>query len=211
VSEPVARREIGAFLEALASDAPTPGGGVVAAVNGAAGAALVSMVCNLTIGRRGYEDVQERMREILPEVERARSAFLQLADEDATAFDGVMAAFAMPKETDAERAARSEAIQRGYEAAAVTPLEIARLACGLLDLAREVTEIGNVNAASDGACGARSLWVAVWSATDNVAINAAALKDADAARPLRDEVSTLRMRAGLALDAADAAFAARVG
>lgn len=207
----IARQPVEAFLEGLASDAPTPGGGAVAALCGAAGAALVSMVCNLTIDKTGYEEAQERVLAILPEAERARRRFLELADADASAFDGVMAAFRMPKDTDAERAARSQAIQLGYEEAARTPLEIARLASTLLDPAREVTEIGNVNAASDGACGARALWTALWCATDNVAINAAALKDSAKAQALRDEISALRLNAGLVLDAADAAFAVRVG
>jgi len=211
VSGVIAGQSIEAFLDGLASDSPTPGGGAVAALCGAAGAALVSMVCNLTIGKPGSEEAQDRVREILPEVERARAAFLELADQDASAFDGVMAAFKLPKETDAEKAARSQAIQLGYEAAAETPLEIARLAAGLLDAAREVTEIGNVNAASDGACGARSLWTAVWCATDNVAINAASLKDVVMATALRDEIAALRLRAGIVLDATDAAFDARVG
>jgi formiminotetrahydrofolate cyclodeaminase len=211
VSEVIAEQAIGAFLEGLASDSPTPGGGTVAALCGAAGAALVSMVCTLTIGKAGYEEAQDRLRAILPEAERARTAFLELGDRDASAFDGVMAAFRMPKDTDAEQAARSQAIQLGYEEAATTPLEIARLAASLLDPAREVTEIGNVNAASDGACGARALWTALWCATDNVAINAAALKDPAKASALRDEISVLRLNAGIVLDAADAAFAARVG
>ncbi len=207
----IAGQPIAEFLDALASDDPTPGGGAVAALCGAAGAALVSMVCRLTIDKAGYEEAQNRVRAILPEADRARATFLELADRDASAFDGVMTAFRMPKDTDAERAARSQAIQVGYESAATTPLEIARLAASLLEPAREVTEIGNVNAASDGACGARALWTAVWSATDNVAINAAALKDPAKAQALRDEISALRLNAGLVLDAADAAFAARVG
>jgi formiminotetrahydrofolate cyclodeaminase len=211
VSAVIAGQPIEAFLDGLASDAPTPGGGAVAALCGAAGAALVSMVCNLTIDKTGYEEAQDRVRAILPDAEQARGRFLELADADASAFDGVMAAFRMPKETDAQKAARSQAIQVGYEEAARTPLEIARLAAGLLEPAREVTEIGNVNAASDGACGARAQWAALWCATDNVAINAAALKDPAKARALRDEISALRLNAGLALDAADAAFAARVG
>jgi formiminotetrahydrofolate cyclodeaminase len=211
VSGVIAGQRVSEFLDGLASDAPTPGGGAVAALCGAAGAALVSMVCNLTIDKAGYEEAQERVRAILPEAERARARFLELADADASAFDGVMAAFRMPKETDAEKAARSQAIQVGYEDAARTPLEIARLAAGLLDAAREVTEIGNVNAASDGACGARALWTALWCATDNVAINAAALKDPAKAAALRDEVSGLRLKAGIVLDAADEAFATRVG
>jgi formiminotetrahydrofolate cyclodeaminase len=204
-------RTVERFLADLASDAPTPGGGAVAGLAGAVGAALVSMVCALTIGKDGYERVQARVRSLQEDAERARASFLELADRDANAFDGVMRAFKMPKETDAERAARSQAIQQGYEDAAQVPLEIARRAAQLMELAREATEIGNAQAASDGACAAQSLSSAVWSATYNVEINAAALKDQAKARALRDEVSSLRASAEALLDATRAAFGARLG
>ena len=207
----IAQQTVDEFLRTLASDAPTPGGGAVAALSGATGAALISMVCNLTIGRKGYEEAEERMHAILADAETARTAFLELADRDATAFDGVMAAFKMPKETDAEKAVRSQAIQRGYEAAAEVPLEIARRAAELMELARETTEMGNANAASDGACAAQALSASVWSATYNVDINAAALKDQAKATALRDEVSALRASAHALLDATDAAFGSRLG
>jgi formiminotetrahydrofolate cyclodeaminase len=207
----IAREAVDEFLQTLASDAPTPGGGAVAAVAGATGAALISMVCNLTIGRKGYEEAEDRMRAILGDADAARSAFLELADRDATAFDGVMAAFKMPKETDAEKAVRSQAIQQGYESAAEVPLEIARRAAELMELARETTEMGNANAASDGACAAQALSSAVWCATYNVDINAAALKDQSEATALRDEVSALRANAQALLDATNAAFGSRLG
>jgi formiminotetrahydrofolate cyclodeaminase len=207
----IAQQTVDGFLRALASDAPTPGGGAVAALSGATGAALISMVCNLTIGRKGYEEAEERMHAILADAETARTAFLELADRDATAFDGVMAAFKMPKETDAEKAVRSQAIQQGYEAAAEVPLEIARRAAELMELARETTEMGNANAASDGACAAQALSASVWSATYNVDINAAALKDQAKATALRDEVSALLASAHALLDATDAAFGSRLG
>ena len=174
----IAEQTVEAYLRGLASDDPTPGGGAVAALSGATGAALISMVCNLTIGKEAYEDAQERMRWMLEEAETARTELLDLADRDATAFDGVMAAFKMPKETDAEKAVRSKAIQAGYESAARVPLEIAKRAAELMELARETTEIGNAQAASDGACAGQALASAVWCATYNVEINAAALKDA---------------------------------
>ena len=207
----IAEQVVETYLEHLASDAPTPGGGAVAALSGAAGAALISMVCNLTIGKKGYEEVGERMRGMLAEAEAARRALLDLADRDATAFDGVMAAFKMPKETDAEKAVRSQAIQEGYLAAAEVPLDIARSAAELMELARETTEIGNAAAASDGACAAQSLSSAVWSATYNVEINAAALKDPAKAQALQDEVSSLRAHAKALLDATNAAFGSRLG
>ncbi len=169
------------------------------------------MVCNLTIGKPGYEEVEERARGILAAAEHARGTFLEFADVDATAFDGVMDAFKMPKGTDAEKAARSRAIQRGYQEAAGPPLEIARLAAAQMELARETTEIGNANAASDGACAAQSLSAAVWSATYNVEINASALKDPAKAQTLRDDVAALRAQAQALLDATNATFAGRLG
>ena len=207
----IAGTPVEVYLDALASDAPTPGGGAVAALAGATGAALISMVCNLTIGRTGYEEAEERMRGVLDEAEASRKALLDLADQDAAAFGAVMAAFTMPKETDAEKAVRSQAIQAGYEAATTVPLEIAKRAAELMELAREATEIGNANAASDGACAAQALSASVWSATYNIEINAAALKDPAKAQALRDEVSALRAHAEALLDATNAVFGSRLG
>jgi len=207
----IAEQTVEAFLRGLASDDPTPGGGAVAALSGATGAALISMVCNLTIGKKGYEEAEERLRGVLEEAEAARTALLDLADRDATAFDGVMAAFKMPKETDAEKAVRSQAIQEGYAAAATVPLEIAKRAAELMELAREATEIGNAAASSDGASAAQVLSASVWAATYNVEINAAALKDHAKAQMLRDEVSALRAHAEALLDATNVAFGARLG
>ena len=207
----IAGTPVEVYLDALASDAPTPGGGAVAALAGATGAALISMVCNLTIGRTGYEEAEERMRGVLDEAEASRTALLDLADRDAAAFGAVMAAFKMPKETDAEKAVRSQAIQEGYAAAADVPMDIGRRAAELMELAREVTEIGNASAASDGACAAQALSASVWSATYNVEINAAALKDPAKAQALRDEVSALRANAEALLDATNVAFGARLG
>ena len=207
----IAGTPVEVYLDALASDAPTPGGGAVAALAGATGAALISMVCNLTIGRTGYEEAEERMRGVLDEAEASRTVLLDLADRDAAAFGAVMAAFTMPKETDAEKAVRSQAIQAGYEAAATVPLEIAKRAAELMELAREATEIGNANAASDGACAAQALSASVWSATYNIEINAAALKDPTKAQALRDEVSALRAHAEALLDATNAVFGSRLG
>jgi formiminotetrahydrofolate cyclodeaminase len=169
------------------------------------------MVCNLTIGRKGYEETEERMRGVLDEAEASRTVLVDLADRDAAAFGAVMTAFKMPKETDAEKAVRAQAIQEGYEGAATVPLEIAKRAAELMELAREVTEIGNAAAASDGACAAQALSSCVWSATYNVEINAAALKDPAKARALRDEVSALRAHAEALLDATNVAFGARLG
>jgi formiminotetrahydrofolate cyclodeaminase len=198
------------FLETLASDAPTPGGGAVAAVCGAAGAALIAMVCRLTVGREAYDDVEDRMRAHLDEADAARPAFLELADRDAVSFDDVMTAFRMPKDDDRAKAERSAAIQRAYEGAARVPLEVARRAVQLMPAAAEVTELGNVNAASDGLSAAHALHAAARAALANVAINAAGLKDESVARDLRAETDSLADRADALLGAARSAFAARV-
>jgi formiminotetrahydrofolate cyclodeaminase len=203
-------RTIEGFLETLASDAPTPGGGAVAAVCGAAGAALIAMVCRLTIGREAYEDVEERMRGHLDEAEAARGEFLALADRDAAAFDDVMAAFRLPKDDDRAKAERSAAIQRAYEGAARVPLEVARRAVELLPAAAEVTELGNANAASDGVSAAHALHAAAHAALANVAINAAGLKDASVAAELDAQADEHRARAGRLLASAEAAFASRL-
>jgi formiminotetrahydrofolate cyclodeaminase len=198
------------FLATLASDSPTPGGGAVAALAGAAGAALIEMVCNLTIDKKNYEEAGDRMREIRAEAGRARSEMVALADRDATAFDGVMEAFRMPKHTEEQKAGRAAAIQRGYLAAAQIPLEIARASASLMPLALETVERGNVNAASDGVSAAQMLFAGTECAIYNVQINAAALKDQPAALALRDEVASLQDKAEELLVAANAAFAARL-
>ena len=207
--ESIRGQEVQAFLDVLASDSPTPGGGAVAGVAGAAGAALIEMVARLTIGKDDYVDVAERMGALLAEAETARAAFLDLADRDASAFDGVMAAFKMPRGTDAERAARAEAIQRGYEASAAVPLEVARRAVALMELAREATEKGNVNAASDAASAGAMLFASASAALFNVDINTASMKDAAAVGRMHAEVATLRAEAAALLDATNRAFAER--
>jgi len=206
----IGEQTIDRFLATLASESPTPGGGAVAALAGASGAALIEMVCNLTIDKKDYEDAWDRMREIRVDAGRARRALLALADRDATAFDGVMEAFRMPKDTDQQKAARAAAVQRGYLAAAEVPLEIARASASLMPLALETVERGNVNAASDGVSAAQMLFACTECAIYNVQINAAALKDQAAAGALRHEVAGLQRKAEEQLAAANAAFAARL-
>jgi formiminotetrahydrofolate cyclodeaminase len=200
---------IGAFLDELASDAATPGGGAVAGITAAAGAALISMVCNLTIGRDKYEDVEDEMRGYLDEAEAVRGTFLDLAEQDERAFEAVMAAFKMPND-DREKAERSAAIQRAYEGAARVPIEVARSAVGLMPAATACTARGNVNAASDGFVAALALFASAHSALANVDINAGELKDETVAGELRSETASLKARADELLRGAQAAFAERM-
>jgi formiminotetrahydrofolate cyclodeaminase len=206
----IATRTIDDFLRALASDAPTPGGGAVAGLAGASAAALISMVCSLTVDKPKFEDAWDRMREIQTEVDEARGVFLALADRDTAAFDDVMAAFKLPKDTDEQKAERSQAIQRSYEGAARVPLEVAQRAVDLIPAAITSIELGNPNAASDGLSGAQMLNAAAQCAIANVQINAAGLKDETVAASMDTAVKELATRAQDLLERAMHAFAERV-
>jgi formiminotetrahydrofolate cyclodeaminase len=198
------------FLEVLGSDAPTPGGGAAGAISAATGAALIAMVGRLTLGKPGFEDVDARMRSLVETADAARLAFLDLADRDAHAFDGVMTAFKMPKATEEDKAARSAAIQAGYERAASVPLEIARAAVELMALAEDATATGNPQAASDGVSGAAHLYCAALCAIANVEINAASLKDEARRAAMLDEVAALRGRADQSVRESQTAFQLRL-
>lgn len=211
MSDGIGTQRIDEFLDRLASDDPTPGGGAVAALAAASGAALIAMVANLTIGKKGYEDASVRMGAILAEAEAARPELLALADRDAMSFDAVMQAFRMPKESEVEKAARGEAIQMAFAGAAAVPMMIEDRAAALIPLAREAVERGNENAASDGVSAAHMLFAAVACAAANVDINAAALKDETRKSELRSHAATTRDRARADVDAAVAAFDAKIG
>jgi methenyltetrahydrofolate cyclohydrolase len=210
IGERLASMTVDGFLDVLSSDAPTPGGGAAGAIAGATGAALIAMVGRLTVDKPGFEDIEQRMRTLVERADAARLAFLDLADRDAHAFDGVMVAFKMPKGTDDERAARSAAIQAGYEQAAAVPLEIARAAVDLMPLAEDATAVGNPQAASDGVSGAAHLYCAVLCAIANVEINAASLKDQGRRSALLDSVALLRGRADQSVRESQTAFQLRL-
>jgi methenyltetrahydrofolate cyclohydrolase len=207
---PIADQTIGAFLHVLGSDSPTPGGGATGAVAAATGCALMSMVASLTIGKKAFEDVEGRMRELRERADSACAELLRLADADAHAFDGVMVAFKMPKETDEQRAARSAAIQAGYEEAALVPLDVVRKAVDLMALAEDATAMGNPQAASDGLSAASMLYAGALCGIANVEINAAALKDPERRGKLLDEVAGLKTRADTSLGESQTAFGLRL-
>lgn len=201
---------IDGFLEALASDAPTPGGGAVAALAGATGAALIVMVGRLTVDKDGYGDVRERIQAIVETASLAQRELVELADRDAHAFDAVMDAFKMPKGTDAEKAARSAAIQAGYLGAAAVPQDVARRCVDLMGLAVEATAKGNPQAASDGLSAAASLYAGALCAIANVEINATSLKDPAARASMLDELASLKDTAATELGECQAAFRQRL-
>ena len=180
-----------AFTEALASDAPAPGGGSAAALMGAQGAALVAMVCALTEGSAKYAPRQPRAGAIRAEAEALRLRLLELVDRDTESFLTVSAAYAMPKATEAERSARSAAIQEGLALCTRTPLEVMTLSARGLALAEELASGFNENAASDLGVAALSLEAGLRGAWYNVEINVGSLKDRELAETCRRQGEAL--------------------
>jgi formiminotetrahydrofolate cyclodeaminase len=186
-------RTIRGFLQDLASSAPTPGGGTAAAVAGAMGASLAEMVTALTLAREKYAAAHEAMRPIASAAAAAREELLRLAREDAEAYDSVVAARRLPKETPAEKSAREESVSAAVRRAAEVPLRTARAAAGLLELMPELAEKGNPNAASDSGAAALLLEGAVQAALLNVAINLPGISDRDLAQEMRREGESLQI------------------
>ena len=165
------------FLDELASSAPTPGGGSGAAVMGAMGAALVSMVCNLTVGKKGYEEVEEDIKDVLKQAEALRDRLTDMIRADVEAFDRLMASYGLPKETDEEKAARSEEIQASLKEATDVPLNCARACAEAIELCRVAAEKGNLNVISDAGVAVVAADAAMKSAALNVYINVGSIKD----------------------------------
>jgi len=157
------------FVAATASKEPTPGGGAIAALTAATGAALAEMVANLTFGKKGYEEVQTEMEELQAKAEAIRNRMLELSQADADVFNIFMNALGLPKNTDEEKATRTAAIQQAYKDAAMVPFEIGELAYQIFDLAEL--------AFTDGIIAAINARAAVKAAFLNVRINLSGIKD----------------------------------
>lgn len=199
-----------AFLDALAAGTPTPGGGGAAAVMGAMGAALVSMVANLTIGKKGYEPHDAEMRALLAASESLRHRLANMVAEDAAAFDSLMAAYKLPKATDDEKAHRAAAIQAGLKAATLAPLACARAAGEGVRLAAQSVEHGNVNVISDVGVGVLACQAALRSAALNVHINAPQIKDRVFTDQVLSELDTLLAECGPVAEMVHARVKARM-
>jgi glutamate formiminotransferase/formiminotetrahydrofolate cyclodeaminase len=199
------------FLDALAAGTPAPGGGSAAAQAGAMGAALVAMVARLTQGKKKYAAVEGRMAEIVGQAEALRQSLQAAVAADAAAFGQVMAAMRLPKEGEQERTSRSEAVQRAMRKATEVPLAVAEQACQVLELAAEVTESGNVNAASDAGSAGALARACLTAAGLNVQINAAGFDDRAMADAWMQVLEELERRAGEAEDRLRQAIHDRAG
>ena len=183
---------IGAWLAALASSAPAPGGGAAAALEVAMGAALVEMVCNLTIGKPAYAEHEGTMTEVAARAKELRQQATLLAAEDADAFSAVIAAYRLPKESDAERAERQAAIQAALALAADVPRRTATAASEVLDLAERIVPDANANVISDAAAAAGAARGALQTAQLNIDANRVSLTDAGLVRELEQVGATIR-------------------
>ncbi len=165
------------FLDELASNAPAPGGGSVAALSGALGAALISMVCNLTLGKKGYDEVQDDMKDLLAKSEALRQEMTGLLEADVAAYTAYSQAAKMPRETDEQKAERTKAVQAALVNATDVPMRIAEAAVKVMDLCMPTAEKGNKFAVSDAGVAVLMAEAALRSAALNVLINLGSIKD----------------------------------
>ena len=183
------------FAEETASESPAPGGGSIAAYMGALGAALGTMVANLSAHKPGWDDRWEEFSDWAERGQTLMQELLHLVDEDTAAFNRIMAVFAMPKSTDEERAARSAALQEATLYATEVPLRTMRTAMEVFPIVQAMAAEGNPNSVSDAGVGALAARSAVYGARLNVRINAAGLKDRTKAEALVGEADELAARA----------------
>ncbi len=187
-------KKVSNFLDELASNSPTPGGGSVAALAGALGAALISMVGNLTVGKKKYEDVEEAIKKIIGSSEKLRYELSQLIEEDVKVFNNFMATYKMPRETEDEKKMRTEKIQEALIEAARVPLRVAYKCMEILSLSKEVAEKGNVNLVSDAGVAALMAEAALESAILNVKINLKMIKDEKVRTELSSSIKEILLK-----------------
>jgi formiminotetrahydrofolate cyclodeaminase len=170
-------KSVRTFVNELSSSSPAPGGGSVAAFSGALGAALVSMVGKLTVGRKKYADVQEGVVELVEQSEQLRDQLLALIDADVQVFTQVTQAMKMPRATDKEKVVRTAAMEEALKAATEVPMKVAEVCVAVMNLGQSATEKGNVNALSDAGVAVLMAEAGLRGAALNVLINLAGIKD----------------------------------
>jgi len=188
------------FLSELASSSPAPGGGSVAALSGALSAALSAMVCNLTIGKEKYFDVEKDIKKSLIKIEKIRSKLTDLIDLDTNAFNEVIKAFKMPKKTEEDNKKRKNAIQKGYKNASMIPFKTAKTCQMILDIAQILAEKGNKNSITDVAVSALMANSGVKSAILNVKINLGSINDKKYVKELSKELTDIEKRSDIQTD-----------
>jgi len=190
-----AHLEFGNFLDKLAEGSAAPGGGAAAAFSAAAAAALIAMAARLTIGKKKYQAVEAEMRAILDETEALRADLIQDVTKDSEAFEAVMSAFRLPKDTELEAETRRREIENATYAASLAPLEVAQKAVRLLELASQVIAAGNINTICDAGTAAALAYAGLEGALLNIRTNAQALHDTARAEPLFARADSLEQQA----------------
>lgn len=165
------------FLDRLASAEPTPGGGALAALAGAMASAMLAMVCQLTVGRPRFATVESQVRDLLAELARCRLELISLADADADAYGQVAAAYRLPRGTDAEKQARTAAIQAALVGATEVPLQTMEAAAGVLRLAVQTAEVGNPTVLPDVSVATHLALAGLRGAQEQTRYNVASLTD----------------------------------
>lgn len=168
---------LGSFLTQLASGSPTPGGGGAAALMGAMGAALVSMVCHLTLGKKKYAAVETEIQALLEPAEELCQRLAGMIEADKTAFDRVMQAYGLPKSTPEEKDARAQAIEAALKEATQVPMDCVTACAEVIELCKTAAESGNRNVVSDAGAGVLAAYAGLTSAALNVYVNVGGLKD----------------------------------
>lgn len=176
------------YLDDLASAQPTPGGGSASALSGAIASALASMVCRLTLGKQGYEEVQQEIEDIVGQTEALRARFSELIAEDIAAYGRLSASYKLSRDSDEARTARTSAIQHHLLGAAEVPLEMAECAARLLDYCQRIAELGNTNVLSDLLTAALLANAAAQGAALMVRVNLRYLKDEGARRGFQERL-----------------------
>jgi len=183
------------FLEELAAPTATPGGGSAGAYAGAMGAGLIAMVAGLTIGKKKYAEVEAQMQAIRVMAESLRKELTQAVDDDSSAFEAVMGAFKLPKETEEEQTKRNAAIHVATLNAARVPLRVAKDAVKVMELALKCAKEANINAVSDSLSGFAMARAALAAAGYNVKINLNSLEDKSVGEKMLDELKELEAKA----------------
>jgi len=179
------------FLAKTASGSPVPGGGSVAALSAAIAASLAEMVANLTIGKKGFEAKEEQMNDIVEAAAEYRNKLIKDIERDADSYNDVLTAFRLPKGNEQEEKIRKQAVQDAFKKASLVPLDVAKNAFKIIELAEKVVKHGNKNAVTDGAVAVMMARTAVLSALYNVKINLSSIKDVDFVERIRKDITSL--------------------
>jgi formiminotetrahydrofolate cyclodeaminase len=175
------------LLDELASQSAAPGGGSVAGIAGALSSALVSMVCNLTFGKKKYSQHEDDVKKCMDNANRLKTEFMLLAEKDAEVFNEVMEAYNLPHESEEDKLERTNAIEAASKRAALVPLDVLRRCESLVELSRSVAMKGNENSLSDAGVAATMAYSAAQAASLNILMNLSTISDEDFRGKLKSE------------------------